>query len=67
VLTADQNRLAAEQTVTSLKMRRRDLQIGLIKALGGGFDATQTGLVVPTDAPAPAAAASAIAATAAAN
>ena len=55
VLTADQNRLAAEQTVTGLKMRRRDLQIGLIKALGGGFDATQTGLVVPTDAPASAA------------
>jgi NodT family efflux transporter outer membrane factor (OMF) lipoprotein len=52
VLNADQNRLAAEQTVTNLKMRRRDMQIGLIKALGGGFDATQTGLVVPTDAPA---------------
>ncbi|TDN70598.1 efflux transporter outer membrane subunit [Paraburkholderia sp. BL10I2N1] len=51
VLNADQNRLAAEQTVTNLKMRRRDLQIGLIKALGGGFDATATGLVVPTDAP----------------
>ncbi|MFM0070915.1 efflux transporter outer membrane subunit [Paraburkholderia sediminicola] len=67
VLTADQNRLAAEQTVTGLKMRRRDLQIGLIKALGGGFDATQTGLVVPTDAPASAAAASASASTAAAN
>lgn len=50
VLTADQNRLAAEQTLTNLKMRRRDMQIGLIKALGGGFDATQTGLVVPTDA-----------------
>jgi NodT family efflux transporter outer membrane factor (OMF) lipoprotein len=62
VLTADQNRLSAEQTVTGLKMRRRDLQIGLIKALGGGFDATQTSLVVPTDAPA-----SATAATAAAN
>ena len=56
VLTADQNRLAAEQTVTNLKMRRRDMQIGLIKALGGGFDATQTGLVVPADAPAGAAA-----------
>jgi hypothetical protein len=28
------------------------MQIALIKALGGGFDATQTGLVVPTDAPA---------------
>ncbi|MBN3767742.1 efflux transporter outer membrane subunit [Burkholderia sp. Ac-20365] len=52
VLTADQNRLAAEQTVTNLKMRRRDLQFALIKALGGGFDATQTGLIVPTDAPA---------------
>ncbi|ABE29407.1 efflux transporter, outer membrane factor (OMF) lipo, NodT family protein [Paraburkholderia xenovorans LB400] len=62
VLTADQNLLAAEQTVTSLKMRRRDMQIGLIKALGGGFDATQTGLVVPADAPA-----SATAATATAN
>jgi hypothetical protein len=64
--------LSAEQPVTSLKMRRRDMQIGLIKALGGGFDATQTGLVVPTDAPAsaaaaPAAAASSAATTAAAN
>jgi hypothetical protein len=36
--------------VTNLKMRRRDMQIGLIKALGGGFDATQTGLVVPAGA-----------------
>ena len=63
VLTADQNLLAAEQTVTGLKMRRRDMQIGLVKALGGGFDAAQTGLVVPpNDAPA-----SAAAATAAAN
>ncbi|QQC64951.1 efflux transporter outer membrane subunit [Paraburkholderia ginsengisoli] len=61
VLTADQNLLAAEQTVAGLKMRRRDMQIGLIKALGGGFDATQTGLVVPTDAPAPAATATAAA------
>ena len=52
VLNADQNRLAAEQTVTNLKMSRRSTQIALIKALGGGFDATQTGLVVPTDAPA---------------
>ena len=42
VLNADDNRLAAEQTVTNLKMSRRDQQIGLIKALGGGFDATQT-------------------------
>jgi NodT family efflux transporter outer membrane factor (OMF) lipoprotein len=51
VLNADQNRLAAEQTVTDLKMSRRGLQIGLIKALGGGFDARQAGLIVPTDAP----------------
>ena len=58
VLNADQNRLAAEQTVTNLKMRRRGMQIGLIEALGGGFDATQTGLAVPTDAPAAASAAS---------
>jgi NodT family efflux transporter outer membrane factor (OMF) lipoprotein len=69
VLTADQNRLAAEQTVTNLKMRRRDMQIGLIKALGGGFDATQSGLTVPTDgaADAPATASAAPAAQAAAN
>jgi NodT family efflux transporter outer membrane factor (OMF) lipoprotein len=50
VLNADINRLSAEQTVTNLKMRRRDMQFGLIKALGGGFDATATGLVVPAEA-----------------
>jgi NodT family efflux transporter outer membrane factor (OMF) lipoprotein len=54
VLAADQNRLAAEQTVTDLKMRRRDLQIALIKALGGGFDARASGLAAPSaDAAAP--------------
>ena len=47
VLTADQNRLAAEQTVTNLRMQRRDMQMALIKALGGGFDATAAGLVPP--------------------
>jgi NodT family efflux transporter outer membrane factor (OMF) lipoprotein len=52
VLSADQNRLAAEQTLTDLRMSRRTMQIGLIKALGGGFDATKTDLAVPTDAPA---------------
>ncbi|KMY85524.1 Outer membrane component of tripartite multidrug resistance system [Candidatus Paraburkholderia calva] len=46
VLTADQNRLANEQTVTNLRMRRRDLQIALIKSLGGGFDATSTNLAI---------------------
>ncbi|MCX4164425.1 MULTISPECIES: efflux transporter outer membrane subunit [Paraburkholderia] len=67
VLTADQSRLAAEQTVTNLKMRRRDQQIGLIEALGGGFDATQTGLVVPTDAKPVTATPAATTATQAAN
>ncbi|GAB7525458.1 efflux transporter outer membrane subunit [Paraburkholderia sp. 2C] len=52
VLNADDNRLAAEQTVTNLKMRRRDLQIGLVKALGGGFDATAVGLAAAPAAPA---------------
>lgn len=47
VLTADSNRLASEQTVTNLKMRRRDMQLALIKALGGGFDATGTPLAAP--------------------
>jgi NodT family efflux transporter outer membrane factor (OMF) lipoprotein len=46
VLTADQNRLSNEQTVTNLRMKRRDLQIGLIKALGGGFDAADTNLAI---------------------
>ena len=47
VLTADSNRLAAEQTVTNLKMKRRDLQFALIRALGGGFDAQTAGVAVP--------------------
>jgi NodT family efflux transporter outer membrane factor (OMF) lipoprotein len=51
VLSADQTRLAAEQTLTDLRMSRRNMQIGLIKALGGGFDAAKADLVVPTDAP----------------
>jgi NodT family efflux transporter outer membrane factor (OMF) lipoprotein len=52
VLSADQNRLAAEQILTDLRMSRRNMLIGLIKALGGGFDAAKANLVVPTDAPA---------------
>ncbi|PMS18385.1 MarR family transcriptional regulator [Trinickia dabaoshanensis] len=47
VLTADNNRLAAEQTVTNLTMKRRDLQFALIRALGGGFDAQAAGVAVP--------------------
>jgi hypothetical protein len=49
VLSADENRLAAEQTLTNLRMSRRNMQIGMIKALGGGFDASPSALVVPTD------------------
>ncbi|MEK6316421.1 MAG: efflux transporter outer membrane subunit [Burkholderia gladioli] len=51
VLSADINRLGAEQTVTNLVMRRRDLQIGLISALGGGFDASGTPLAAPEAKP----------------
>lgn len=47
VLNADQNRLAAEQTVTNLKAQRVDEQMALIKALGGGFDAQSADLVPP--------------------
>jgi NodT family efflux transporter outer membrane factor (OMF) lipoprotein len=46
VLTADQNRLANEQTVTNLRLKRSDLQIALIKSLGGGFDATTSDLAI---------------------
>lgn len=49
VLNADQNRLAAEQTVSNLKMQRRDQQMALITALGGGFDAHEAGLVPPAE------------------
>ncbi|MBJ9710717.1 efflux transporter outer membrane subunit [Burkholderia gladioli] len=56
VLSADINRLSAEQTVTNLVMRRRDMQIGLIKSLGGGFDATGTPLAAAPEKPAGAAA-----------
>ncbi|WP_158934364.1 efflux transporter outer membrane subunit [Burkholderia sp. S171] len=66
VLTADQNRLANEQTVTNLRMKRRDLQLGLIKALGGGFDAADTNLAIDgqTSKSAPSQTASAAAKTA---
>lgn len=44
VLSADMNQLAQKQTVVDLTMQRRDLQVRLIKALGGGFNAATTGL-----------------------
>ncbi|WP_118184395.1 efflux transporter outer membrane subunit [Paraburkholderia phosphatilytica] len=52
VLNADDNRLAAESAVVDLEMDRRRTQIGLIKALGGGFDASGAGLATPIPAPA---------------
>jgi outer membrane protein TolC len=54
VLNADDNRLAAETAVVNLEMGRRDEQIGLIKAMGGGFDASQTGLATTAETPIPA-------------
>ncbi|WP_338861986.1 efflux transporter outer membrane subunit [Mycetohabitans rhizoxinica] len=42
VLSADSLQLAQQQTMVNLTMRRRDLQLALIKALGGGFDANGT-------------------------
>ena len=37
VLNADVNALAADQAVANLRMDRRDQQIALASALGGGF------------------------------
>ncbi|MFP3588775.1 MarR family transcriptional regulator, partial [Paraburkholderia sp. SIMBA_055] len=37
VLNADVNALAADQSVANLRMDRRDQQIALASALGGGF------------------------------
>lgn len=54
VLNADDNRLAAETVVVNLEMGRRSMQIGLIKALGGGFDAAHANLATAeTPIPAP--------------
>ncbi|WP_084688135.1 efflux transporter outer membrane subunit [Paraburkholderia oxyphila] len=51
VLNADDNRLAADQAVANLQMDRRNQQIALIKALGGGFDATKTDLATQSGTP----------------
>jgi hypothetical protein len=37
VLNADMNALSADQAVANLKMNRRDQQIALAVALGGGY------------------------------
>ncbi|HVE09778.1 MAG TPA: efflux transporter outer membrane subunit [Paraburkholderia sp.] len=54
VLNADDNRLAADTAVVNLEMNRRSQQIGLIKALGGGFDASRAGLAATAQTPIPA-------------
>jgi NodT family efflux transporter outer membrane factor (OMF) lipoprotein len=53
VLNADDNRLAAETAVVNLEMDRRNTQIGLIKALGGGFEASRAGLATNAQTPIP--------------
>jgi NodT family efflux transporter outer membrane factor (OMF) lipoprotein len=61
VLNADNNRLAADLAVTNLEADRRGRQIALIKALGGGFEASREGLsstAPPGAASSPAASAS---------
>jgi NodT family efflux transporter outer membrane factor (OMF) lipoprotein len=58
VLSADTARLEAERSVTSLQINRRDLEIRLMTALGGGFDAQAHGLAFDAPASAPAAPAS---------
>jgi outer membrane protein TolC len=52
VLNADTTALAADQQVANLKMNRRDQQIALAAALGGGYvdnadSVASTGAVVP--------------------
>jgi NodT family efflux transporter outer membrane factor (OMF) lipoprotein len=54
VLNADDSRLAADLAVVNLEMDRRDMQIGLIKAMGGGFDASNAGLAATAETPIPA-------------
>jgi NodT family efflux transporter outer membrane factor (OMF) lipoprotein len=51
VLNADNNRLAADQAVANLRMDRRSQQIALIKALGGGFDASNTDIATRAGTP----------------
>ncbi len=46
VLNAETALLAQQQALISLEASRRSQQIGLFKALGGGFDAQQAGLAI---------------------
>jgi NodT family efflux transporter outer membrane factor (OMF) lipoprotein len=51
VLNADNNRLAAEEAVANLTMDRRNSQVALIKALGGGFDSASADLAASASEP----------------
>ncbi|MFC6520535.1 efflux transporter outer membrane subunit [Undibacterium arcticum] len=49
VLAAESAWLTQRKLELDTQARRADLEVGLIKALGGGFDAAQTGLAATTD------------------
>ncbi|WP_198346067.1 efflux transporter outer membrane subunit [Burkholderia ubonensis] len=49
VLNADMNALNADQAVANLKMNRRDQQIALASALGGGYADTSVDAIRPAD------------------
>jgi NodT family efflux transporter outer membrane factor (OMF) lipoprotein len=53
VLNADVNALSADQAVVNLRMNRRDQQIALASALGGGFVDTSNAASTSTPASAP--------------
>ena len=48
LLNADMNALSADQAVVDLKMNRRDQQIALAAALGGGYIDTSTDTSTPS-------------------
>jgi NodT family efflux transporter outer membrane factor (OMF) lipoprotein len=54
VLNADMNTLQADQAVANLLMNRRDQQIALASALGGGYVDTSSESIRSVDLPAPA-------------
>jgi NodT family efflux transporter outer membrane factor (OMF) lipoprotein len=53
VLNAETALLAQQQALVTLEASRRNQQIALFKALGGGFDAQQAGLAMAAQASAP--------------
>ena len=50
VLNAETALLSQQQALINLEASKRNQQIGLFKALGGGFDAQQAGLAIATTA-----------------